>query len=180
MKLSSFQLFPAFKIEQNCKRFSKDFYKDKSYMIRSVHSNSFANIYLSWNPSAMFCSIETEDNLSCVIELYISTRKRVVLDQYCHCFCIIPKREKTEFKEITRFEATQVRHLTKENQINISTEGKKRFITVSLNSLFGFDPTKYPYIYFSYRIDRAKGDTQFYSNDYRLKNPALWEKINLI
>ena len=162
---------------------------------------SFADVHMSWNQEGVFLEIESHKPLEDVhypdfrkgdsIELFFDTRDLKTTGfatRFCHHFVILPKEvQGIKAQEITKFRAEDSHPLCDPDEILIeTTPTKKGFITrVGLPSsiLYGFDPSSFDRLGFTYRINRASNQPQHFAISSKQvtieQQPALWASLKL-
>jgi len=163
---------------------------------------SFAEIFMGWNEegleicvkigvpfqSVRYPAIELGDS----IELFIDTRDVKTTGfntRFCHHFFFLPEGVDGHFAgEITHFRTEDTHPLCDANELKIKSLIKRTSYTtnifIPIHCLYGYDPTQFNRLGFSYRINRAGGFPQHFSvvgEDFPLEQqPSLWASLKLI
>jgi hypothetical protein len=166
----------------------------------------FAKLFLGWSEKGLFCTFQTLSSFGNVhfpdtrsgdaIELFIDTRdakKSGPITRFCHHFCILPEPFENESQliqalEITRFRGSDVRPLADSSLIFVESEKKIRGREVRIflprEVLYGYDPSQFERLGFSYRINRSTGLPQYFSvsgEEVALEShPSFWASLNLV
>ncbi|MFN0065462.1 MAG: hypothetical protein ACKVOH_04415 [Chlamydiales bacterium] len=148
-------------------------------------------ITLRFSLNRLFDAPEFPEYLSGdAVEIFLDTRdvKSQTLTRYCHHFFVLPERVDTvQAGEVTRFREEEKRELADPNLLKIhSSKVKgKRVLEIFLpsQSLYGYDPSQFGRLGFTYRIQAQDGKMQYFSaspDDFRIEQtPSLWASINL-
>ncbi len=126
------------------------------------------------------------------LELFIDTRdlkSARILHKFCHHFVFFPKDVAgVQAMELTKFRGDDTHELCQSSDLHVSTTFHKKSyemdVWIDQKALFGFDPSRFDRLGFSYRINQKKGESQHFnvsSKDATFeKHPNLWGTFNLL
>ena len=159
-------------------------------------------IYFAWNENGLFFQVKVpaEDiDISALeyrrgdsIELFIDTRNNKsigYITKFSHHFVIYPKLvDRSYIKEVTRFKNDDMHKLAdpKDFEISVDIEKKYYFIDLFIPSkcLYGFDPSRFNKLGFTYMINRRGKEPCHLSLSSREisieRNPYFWTNILLL
>lgn len=166
----------------------------------------FAQVALGWSEKGIFVSVFSEEPTRELhfpdfrkgdsLELFIDTRdvKTVAhVTRFCHHFCILPEildenAESIQALEVTRFRGDDSHPLADPQHLIVESEKKRRgyqlHVFISQEALFGYDPTQFDRLGFTYRINRTRNEPQYFSaagSDVVIENqPSLWASVKLV
>ena len=151
---------------------------------------SLAKVAILWSSSGLFFHVEVKIGIEegDLIDLFIDTRdlkNSNVITRFCHHFTFFPDEEKGV--EVTRFRGDDSHALADPSLFSIKTEVKRSSYTFEIGipkeALYGYDPTEFKRLGFTYRLKKKSGEKQHFnlSSDFFHieKHPALWASINL-
>lgn len=194
--------FHFWELEMACHYSETDKIAKKKYLLPDTTSYfpgsaSMAKVYMAYREDALCFQIVTEgaiyrgDNpLEESIELFIDTRgqaNRKYAGPFSHHFLItFQPFEGSYAREISRFSG-ESHSLCSPQDLEIAFEKKMRSVVTSFTipsfCLHGFMPKEYPRLRFTYKIQKATGDIQFFScSDQEVniwQNGYLWAKLDL-
>lgn len=162
----------------------------------------FAACHMAWNQEGIFLEFDVHKPLEEVaypdfrkgdsIELFFDTRDLKTAGfptRFCHHFVILPKEvQGIKAQEISKFRAEDTHPLCDPEDVFTETAPTKKGFTVRIgipsSALYGFDPTSFDRLGFTYRINRPKGPPQHFaisSKQYATEHePALWASLKLM
>ena len=167
--------------------FKKAFLPDASGL---TGEGSLAKVAILWSPSGIFFHVEVKIGIEegDLIDLFIDTRdlkNSNVITRFCHHFIFYPDEEKGV--EVTRFRGDDSHLLADPSLFSIKTQVKRSSYTFEIGipkeALYGYDPTEFKRLGFTYRLKKKSGEKQHFnlSSDFFHieKHPALWASLNL-
>jgi hypothetical protein len=162
---------------------------------------SFADCRMSWNQEGVFLDVDVRKPLENIlypdfrkgdsIELFFDTRDLKTAGfptRFCHHFVILPKEvQGIKVQELSKFRAEDTHPLCDPDDILSETTPTKKGFSVKIgipsSALYGFDPTSFDRLGFTYRINRTSGAPQHFaisSKQYTIEQqPALWASLKL-
>ena len=166
----------------------------------------FAQVSMGWNANGIYLQLNIHEKFdqpdfpnfssSDSIELFFDTRDVKTTGyatRYCHHFYFLPdplENDDTPIQagEITRFRSDSVHELCDASLLRIEShyEKKNRVLTIFIPSecLYGYDPTEFDRLGFTYRINRINGSKQFFAAsdvDFAIESqPSLWASLKLL
>ena len=166
----------------------------------------FAKLALGWSEKGIFCTLHTHLSFGNVhfqdyqagdsIELFIDTRDVKTSDavtRFCHHFCILPEVFENDGQviqtlEVTKFRGEDLHPRADPSLIYVESEKKSRGREVRIflpqEVLYGYDPSQFDRLGFTYRINRLTGLPQYFSasgEEVSIEShPALWASLNLV
>lgn len=166
-----------------------------AYAIPLTHElldeEKFADVYGAWSLDGL--SFLVEASIPCqsendTVEFWIDTRdlkSRSILSRFCHhfLFSLLTK----EGKEITRMRQEEFHPLADPAdlvpKVDTTPRSWRLFVKIPASCLYGYDPSSFPRLGFTYRIRRTGGPSQHFSlssEEVSIENhPALWATLNL-
>lgn len=167
-----------------------------------LSEEKFAEVYLIWNEGGIGGRVEFDkpfENSSFPhyhegdsVEIFIDTRDMKQAGwatRFCHHFVFLGQKvNEVQAQEVTRFRSEDVHPLCDSSLLIVAANyGRNTFsmdFFIPQESLFGFDPTTFPRIGFTYKINRHKGLAQHFSvsSNYFdiMQHPALWSSVRLV
>ncbi|MBM3207035.1 MAG: hypothetical protein FJZ57_00280 [Chlamydiae bacterium] len=167
-----------------------------------LEEEKFADCSLFWNEEGIFGEFfihkEYEQStfpdfeLGDSIEIFIDTRdmkKAGFATKFCHHFVFLahPVQE-IQAQEVSKFRSEDSHPLCEADLLKMDVKYGKNDYTlqffISTQCLMGFDPTSFPRIGFTYKINRYKGPAQHFSVSSAffdvMQNPSLWASVSLV
>ncbi len=167
-----------------------------------THEDYFAEVALGWNEEGLeifalinepfqkstYPNLERGDGL----EVCIDTRNIKTSGyntRFCHhFFCLAEPLDDQQAGEITKFRTEDTHPLCDKDDLKVLRNLKKNSYTLQLlvpaHCLFGYDPEQVGMLGFTYRINRAGGDSQHFSvssGDFQFQQqPSLWANLRLV
>jgi len=168
---------------------------------------AFAQVALGWNEEGIFAEVHSGSRTPRVffpdfqkgdsIELFFDTRdmKNVGYShKFCHHFFFLPlpfeeEGEKIQGGEITKFRGEERHELADSSLFFIDCKegGKKGYVLhifIPKECLFGYDPSSFHRLGFTYRINQSGGLPQYFSasaEEYSIEqHPSLWASLDII
>lgn len=183
----------------NSSKHAKYLLPDTSFL---CHQNNFANVSMGWNKEGLELLVAAkqpflranhpEISRGDGVELFFDTRDVKTSGyntRFCHHFFFLPEAvEGVLAGEITRFR-TEDRHEwcdARELKVTCTRKSNSYLLQIFIPSqcLYGYDPDQFDRLGFTYRINRADGDSQHFSvtsDDYQLEQqPSLWSSLKLV
>ncbi len=167
-----------------------------------LSEDKFAEVYLTWNEEGIAGRVEFDKAFEHSafpkfdegdsVEIFIDTRDMKQAGwatRFCHHFVFLGHEvSQIEAQEVTRFRSDDVHPLCDSSLLHMKTTyGKNSFsldFVIPTHCLHGFDPTAFPRIGFTYKINRYKGLAQHFSvsSNYFdiMQHPALWSSVRLV
>lgn len=158
--------------------------------------------FLGWNEKGIIVQAEiysenieidpSEFRRGDSIELFFDTRNlksQGYVSKFCHHFVVFPElADNFYIKEVTRFRNEDMHILASPNDFDVNVEiGKKSYfadIFIPSKCLYGFDPSRFDKLGFTYRVNRkGKDPIHFSLSSMELsveRNPYFWATVNLI
>lgn len=162
----------------------------------------FADFSLVWNEEGLLAEVNVQKPFEHSsfpeyaegdsVEVFIDTRdmkKAGFATRFCHHFVFLAHEvQGIQAQEMTRFRSEDSHPLCDVSQIMMKVEyGKKDYTLgffIPASCLHGYDPTTFPRLGFTYKINRHKGPAQHFSVSSQyydiLQHPSLWSSIKLI
>lgn len=166
----------------------------------------YAAIYLGWSEKGIFATVTVEEPLKGSffpeyrqgdsIEFFIDTRDvktAAYVTRFCHHFCFLPQipeksEEQPQGVEITRFRGEESHPLADPETLFVKGAKQRKGYSCQLfipkASLFGYDPTQFDRLGFSYRINSATVESQYFSASGEEvaieKAPSTWASLKLV
>lgn len=164
---------------------------------------AFADVYLGWSEEGIrvrvkideafhepdFPNFQTADS----IELFFDTRDVKTTGyntRFCHHFYFLPEPiqhngDRVQAGEATRFRTDDAHELCEAQKLEIKKIKKGIFdIFIPAECLHGYDPSQFDRIGFTYRINRIKNTSQYFSandEDFSIEQqPSLWASLKLV
>lgn len=159
-------------------------------------------VHLGWSQDGIYFYCETDERFdepnfpSLIqgdsIELFIDTRdmKTVgTLTKFCHHFYFLPAAVEGHQKgEITRFRGEDAHELADPADLELHVKKKGRTTRmhgfIPKKALFGFDPTQFTRLGFTYRINQRYSESIHFAvktEEFNIEqDSALWASLNLI
>lgn len=183
---------------------------DKEHFLPELSSfhdeRPFAQVAMGWSSKGIAVQVSVNgkfdqpdfpDFISAdSIELFFDTRDVKTtgyVTRYCHHFFFLPdpvesEGNSTQAGEVTRFRSDNVHELCDASLLHIDSfyEKKQRVIGIFIPAecLYGYDPTQFDRLGFTYRINRRSGAKQYFSAsdaDFAIESqPSLWASLRLI
>lgn len=182
--------------------------KDKYLLpdLSTFHGDlSFAKVSLAWSTRGIFCHIHVDAPLKesrypdfqvgDAVELFFDTRDvktSALVTRFCHHFFFLSQPVETEDDrivcgEMTRFRADDAHDLCSSSSLQLEViKGKKDYtlkIFIPSECLFGYDPSQFNRLGFTYRIHSKGRSSQFFSTsdeDFTTEShPFLWASLQL-
>jgi hypothetical protein len=199
-------------INLDCHHYSgeKELVLKKQYLLPDMapfsQTSPFANVALGWSVEGIFCTVYSEISVSEVyfpdfqrgdcVELFIDTRDlkgSKFPTKFCHHFCFLPEPvvmegEEIQGMEVTHFRGEETHPLADPSLFYVECEKHKKGyilkIFIPSTALFGYDPSQYDRLGFTYRINRNNRPAQYFScsgQEVAIElHPSLWSSLKLI
>ncbi|NGX61738.1 MAG: hypothetical protein K940chlam9_01227 [Chlamydiae bacterium] len=172
--------------------------------LSSLHNmHPFADVSMGWNELGIYLHFTIEGSFrhpdfpgirsGDSIELFFDTRdvKTTAYNtRFCHHFYFLPisvqpNGEAIQAGEMTRFRTEDTHELCDPDLLQIEKKkGGKFEIFLPRETLYGYDPTQFSRIGFTYRINRVGGAVQYFSaneGDFSIeKQPSLYASMRLV
>jgi len=175
----------------------------KKYLLTSsapfLAEEKFCEAYMGYNHHALYFHFRvdkpfeeansTDFRKGDSIEIFIDTRDikdKTVISQFCHHFVFFAEAVNGVLgKEVTRFRTEEVHPLCSPKDLKVNAHfAKKSYvldIEIKSSSLFGYDPSSFERMGFTYRINRKGGEPQHFaisSSEYKIElQPSLWSSL---
>lgn len=166
------------------------------------HEEHFANVALGWNEEGIELLCQVEKKFEEVrypdvvqgdsVEVFIDTRDVKTSGhntRFCHHFFFLPEAvEGQQAGEITHFRTEDTHTLCDPNDLWTETTMQPgEYVLhcfIPKGCLYGYDPSQFDRMGFSYRINRPRWESQHFSvvtDDYQLEQqPSLWSRMRLV
>ncbi len=166
-----------------------------------LNEDEFAKVYMTWDMAGLYFHFDVkhpftkstypEVKRGDSIEVFVDTRNlktQGYLTKFCHHFVFMAEAvQKTKGKEITRFRSDDMHKICNfdvlEVDSKISKTGYLLDVFIPKEALFGYDPSNYKTIGFTYRINRYLEPAQHFSVSSLEHNiersPHLWASMGL-
>lgn len=183
----------------NSSKHAKYLLPDTSFL---CHQKNFANVYMGWNKEGLELLVAAkqpflranhpEISRGDGVELFFDTRDVKTSGyntRFCHHFFFLPEAvEGVLAGEITRFRTEDTHEWCDARELKVTCTRKSNSyllqIFIPSQCLYGYDPDQFDRLGFTYRINRADGDSQHFSvtsDDYQLEQqPSLWSSLKLV
>lgn len=175
--------------------------------LSSFHNDRpFVQLSMGWNEEGIFLLGRVEGafdqsrfpniGVGDSLEFFFDTRDVKTTGyatRYCHHFFFLPEPFESDETliqagEITRFRSDNAHELCDPNLLKIeATHQKKRCdfkIFIPSECLYGYDPTQFNRLGFTYRLNGILGQKQYFSAsdiDFTIENqPSLWASMKLV
>lgn len=153
---------------------------EKKHLLPSTadltRKKQIASLYLGWHKEGLSLKIESKHPLKS-LELFIDTRDQKQVGyptRFCHHFFFDIENE--EGSEITRIKVDESHELCNPALLQISS-GK---IFIPKEALFGYDPTQFARLGFTYRINRGEQLFSISDENFSIeKHPSFWASLTL-
>ncbi len=167
-----------------------------------TEEDPFADVAIGWHEEGIKVDIAVHQPLQkCVypqltqgdaVELFFDTRdlKTASLpSRFCHHFFFLPDPvEEVQRGELTRFRGEDRHPLASPEDLICDVhrlpKGYRMTISLPAKVLFGYDPSQFQRLGFTYRIHRFQGKPQHFtvcSPDFSIpQQPALWATLRLV
>ncbi len=168
-------------------------------------TSPFARVALGWNEEGIVATVYVNGpfeqstfpdfRIGDSIELFFDTRDvktRGYPTRFCHHFYFLPtpvatNGEDVQAGEITRFRTEDRHDLCDCSALVVERESKKKgqmiTILIPIQCLYGYDPSQFDRLGFTYRINRGRERVQYFSandEDFTLEQqPSFWASLKL-
>jgi len=176
---------------------------DKKYLLISsapfLAEEKFCDVHMGYNNHALYFHFKIDKPFEDVnitdfqkgdsVEIFIDTRDikdKTIISQFCHHFVFFAEEVNGVMgKEITRFRTDEVHPLCSPKDLKVNAHFSKKShildIEIKSSALFGYDPTSFERMGFTYRVNRKGGDPQHFavsSSEYKIElQPSLWSSL---
>ncbi len=125
-------------------------------------------------------------------ELFVDTRDLKTtqsITSFCHHFLFLPQSvQGITSQEVTRFRSEDRHPICSSEELSSETsfhnDSYEMRLKIPTSCLFGFDPTAFPKLGLSYRLNRPKRPAQLFSSSREHflleQHPRLWASFNLV
>lgn len=195
-----------FAISLDCQYLGADLFPySKKYLLpltdKLTGEYSFANISIGWQEKGIGLNILVKESAvhsrfpdidqGDSVELFFDTRDLKTAGfntRFCHHFFFLPQSvEGTSCGEKTHFRTEDSHPLCDASLLICETVLKKNEYQIKIfipsECLYGYDVNQFDRLGFTYRINRAHGNSQHFSvmtQDYQIdQQPSLWASLNL-
>lgn len=182
---------------------------EKKHLLADLSSfqgeHSFAEVFLGWNEEGIHAEISVAAPFDTVrlpdyyqgdyIEFFFDTRdvkSTGYTTRFCHHFYFLPtlpeeSEEWAQAAEVTRFRTEDKHELCDSAKLFIDSKKEKKMqvikIFIPAECLYGYDPSQFDRLGFTYRIGRQNGQEQYFSasdEDFSIEQqPSLWASLTL-
>lgn len=194
-----------FQLSTNCFYLPPEKALSKKYLLPDTSSlcdeEHFADLLIGWNHEGIAVQASISEPFKLVsypeltrgdsVELFFDTRDVKTSGyntRFCHHFFFLPEAvEGHRAGEITRFRTEDKHDLCDSNELQVDVKFKNynydMHIFIPSQCLYGYDPDQFDRLGFTYRINRAGGESQHFSvisQDFQLEQqPSLWSSLIL-
>lgn len=166
----------------------------------------FAQVALGWNAKGILAEVRVRGSFdepdfpnfvnADSIEFFFDTRDVKTTGyntRFCHHFYFLPEPvssngDRVQAGEVTRFRTEDVHELCDATLLKVQSKQEKKqcviHIFIPSECLYGYDPTQFDRLGFTYRINRVTGEKQQFSvndEDFTIENqPSLWASLKLV
>ncbi len=166
-----------------------------------VSEESFAEVAMCYSEKGIYINVLVDKpfedtsypqvTYGDTFEVFFDTRdikSARIIHKFCHHFVFFPKPQaEVSAIEITQFRGDDAHPLCDTNLLQVESTFNKSSYEMSLfidrEALYGFDPSKFKRLGFTYRVNRKKGDSQHFNVSSRSypfeKHPNLWSTLIL-
>ena len=166
------------------------------------HEEHFASVAMGWNEEWLEFCFQVEKPVEQVsypeiskgdsVEIFIDTRDVKTSGfntRFCHHFYFLPESvEGHQAGELTHFRTEDAHELCDPSELKVKAKESKGQYTlhcqIPRSCLFGYDPTQFDRMGFTYRVNRPRWQSQHLtvvSEDFQIEQqPSLWGRLRLI
>lgn len=165
-----------------------------------LNEEPFAELFMAWHEEGLLIDVHVDQPFEGAsypdykngdsIELFIDTRdvESGMATRFCHHFLILPQAvEGILFQELTQLRTEETRPLVRQDLVTVTTQtGRGKYqvlIEIGKEALYGFDPSSFDRLGFTYRINRKAKRAQHFalsSQEYIIeRQPDLWATLYL-
>jgi hypothetical protein len=167
-----------------------------------LNQEMFAEVSLGWNEEGLYLEVDVaqkmrgshfpEITMGDAVEVMIDTRDIKTSGyntKFCHHFFFLPESvDEIQAGEITRFRSEDAHLLCDPEKLQLkvkkSGSGYQMEIFLSKEVLYGYDPSQFQRLGFTYRISRKWEEPQHFSctsTEFVIEEqPSLWSTIKLV
>lgn len=178
--------------------------KNKTYCLPSLEKLTqefhFAQLNMGWNELGLYFLCEVNSPFQDVfypdfdrgdsLEIFIDTRDVKTsrfISKFCHHFFFLPQAvDDHKAEEVTRFRNEDSHELCDPKDLHVKSEIHRKGYTLNIyipsHCLYGYDPSQFKRLGFTYKINRVGQSSQHFSvlsEEFKIDQPSLWGTIIL-